>query len=96
MNPTDANPRLTTRRVDGFTSHELQLLRLAEDDFDGILWLISGKIPSDYFQAAYSLQRLGYFWPTEQRKPETSGSFGWKLTDEGRAALAIVNRRIAA
>jgi hypothetical protein len=100
MNPTAANPRLTTRRVDGFKPEEVELLRLA--DQHGYFWLKTGQHPVIYFEAAGTLQRLGYLWPTQQEKPRerngtpVSGSFGWKIQDEGRAALAIADARVAA
>lgn len=99
MNPTKANPRLTTRRVDGLTSAEVSMLRLADEA--GFVWLIHGKGHSLYFEAAHALVRFGYLWPTVVGKPEAfgipvSGSFGFAITDEGRAALAILDAGIAA
>jgi hypothetical protein len=60
----------------------------------GPVWLIGGTATDDDWQAAYELQRLGYFDPTVQGRedvPESAKGFsklGWKITDLGIDVVA--------
>ena len=88
--------RLTTRRVDEFELIERNLLQRAAS---APLWLIGGSARLEEWQAAYVLQRMGFIAPTQAGKellPQAADGltkYGWRITNEGRAALAEDARR---
>ena len=87
-------PRLTTRKLDAFTPEELNLLGMA--DSTPAIWLALESGMSKTLDACHELQRLGYLWPTHEHRPDAQHAKGFKITDDGRRALAVARERAAA
>lgn len=92
-------PRLTTRKADRFSDLELELLAVTDRVHTGVTWLIRGHSTPEEFDAAFNLQRWGYFVPTtdgKQYMPDSAEGLrklGFKITDEGRQALRVAVER---
>lgn len=84
--------RLTTRKTDAFNEHEDALLTLIAEE--GTAWFLPG-LPTAKRDALNALQRLGHIFPTTKRRPPelAKGIVGYRITDQGREALAEVARR---